>query len=142
MTPTITGDKDMKLLEIKDDKGYYYDNKGELATIDKITKDDILRLVNLTLGEEEVEFDEFSDDNLKNQAHKIIYKSIFEKLQDLKKRKQEFIDESERLYLSEYEKYRDEPSQQGEDEDENDAPSEETDNDASDDEISKMVDDL
>ena len=132
----------MKLLEIKDDKGYYYDNKGELATIDKITKDDILRLVNLTLGEEEVEFDEFSDDNLKNQAHKIIYKSIFEKLQDLKKRKQEFIDESERLYLSEYEKYRDEPSQQGEDEDENDAPSEETDNDASDDEISKMVDDL
>ena len=112
MTPTITGDKDMKLLEIKDDKGYYYDNKGELATIDKITKDDILRLVNLTLGEEKVEFDEFSDDNLKNHAHQIIYKSIFEKLQDLTKRKDEFIDESERLYLQEYEKYRDEPSQQ------------------------------
>ena len=103
----------MKLLEIKDNKGYYCDDQGEFATVDKITKDDILRLVNLTLGEEEVEFDEFSDDNLKNQAHKIIYKSIFEKLQELKKRRQEFKDESERLYLSEYKIYRDEPSQQG-----------------------------
>ena len=102
----------MKLLKIDNNSGYYYDNQGEFATVDKITKDDILRLVNLTLGEEEVEFDEFSNDKLKNQAHKIIYKSIFEKLQDLKKRKDEFIDESERLYLSEYERYRNEPSQQ------------------------------
>ena len=102
----------MKLLKIDNNSGYYYDNQGKLATIDKITKDDILRLVNLTLDEEEVEFDEFSDDNLKNQAHKIIYKSIFEKLQELKKRKDEFIDESERLYLSEYKRYQDELSQQ------------------------------
>ena len=113
MTPTLTGDKDMKLLEIKENKGYYYDNKGEFATIDKITKDDILRLVSLTLDtKSEVEFDEYDVDNLKNHAHQIIYKSIFEKLQDLTKRKDEFIDESERLYLQEYEKYRDEPSQQ------------------------------
>jgi hypothetical protein len=96
----------MKLLKIDDNSGYYYDNQGEFATVDKITKDDILRLVNLTLGEEDVEFDEFSDDNLQNQAHKIIYKSIFEKLQELKTRRQEFIDESERLYLSEYKIYR------------------------------------
>ena len=104
------GGKVMKLLKIDGNSGYYYDNQGKFATVDKITKDDILRLVNLTLDEEEVEFDEFSDDNLKNQAHKIIYKSIFEKLQELKKRKQGFIDESERLYLPEYERYRDEPS--------------------------------
>lgn len=103
----------MKLLEIKGDLGYYYDNQGEFATIDKITKDDILRLVNLTLDTNpEVEFDEYNDDNLKNHAHQIIYKSIFEKLQGLKKRRQEFIDESERLYLSEYERYRDDPPQE------------------------------
>ncbi len=102
----------MKLLKIDNNSGYYYDNQGEFATVDKITKDDILRLVNLTLGEEEVEFDEFSNDKLKNQAHKIIYKSIFEKLQGLKERRDEFRDESERLYLSEYKKYQDELSQQ------------------------------
>ena len=113
MTPTITGDKDMMLLKIDDNQGYYYDDQGKFATVDKITKDDILRLVNLTLDEEEVEFDEFSDDNLKNQAHKIIYKSIFEKLQDLKKRREGFRDESDRLFLTDYEKYREEPSKQG-----------------------------
>ncbi|MBA7667114.1 hypothetical protein ES703_75199 [subsurface metagenome] len=70
-------------------------------------------LVNLTLGEEEIEFDEYNDENLNNQAHQIIYKSIFEKIRGLRGRRQEFIDESERLYLQEYERYRDESSQQG-----------------------------
>ena len=113
MTPTLKGDKDMKLLKIEDNKGYYFVTQGKFATVDKITKDDILRLVNLTLSEEDVEFDEYKDDNLKNQAHQIIYKSVFEKLQGLSERRQEFIDESERQYLQEYERYRDELSQQG-----------------------------
>ena len=113
MTPTLKGDEDMKLLKIEDNKGFYFVAQGKFATVDKITKDDILRLVNLTLDtKSEVEFDEYNADNLKNHAHQIIYKSIFEKLQRLKKRRQEFIDESERLYLSEYERYQDEPSQQ------------------------------
>ncbi len=113
MTPTLKGDEDMKLLKIEDNKGYYFVTQDKFATVDKITKDDILRLVSLTLDmNQEVEFDQYKDDNLKNQAHQIIYKRILEKLQELKKRKQEFIDESERLYLQEYERYRDEPSQQ------------------------------
>lgn len=101
----------MKLLKIEGNLGYYRDDQGEFAPVDKITKEDLLRLVNLTLGEE-VEFDEYNDENLKNQAHQIVYKSIFEKLRVLRERRQEFIDESERLYLQEYERYRDEPSQQ------------------------------
>ena len=103
----------MKLLKIENNLGYYRDNQGEFAPVDKITKEDILMLVNLTLGEEEIEFDEYNDENLNNQAHQIIYKSIFEKLRGLKGRRQGFIDESERLYLQEYERYRDESSQQG-----------------------------
>ncbi len=102
----------MKLLKIEDSLGYYRDDQGEFAPVDKITKEDLLRLVNLTL-EEEVEFDEYNDEELKNQAHQIVYKSILEKLRGLNERRQEFIDESERLYLQEYERYRDEPSQQG-----------------------------
>ncbi len=102
----------MKLLKIEDNVGYYRDDQGKFAQVNKITKEDLLRLVDLTLGEEEIEFDEYNDENLNNQAHQIIYKSIFDKLQGLKKRRQEFIDESERLYLQEYERYRDEPSQQ------------------------------
>lgn len=102
----------MKLLKIEGDIGYYRDNQGEFAQVDKITKEDILRLVNLTL-DEDVEFDEYKEEDLKNHAHQIVYKSIFEKLRVLRDRRQEFKDESERLYLQEYEKYRDKPSQQG-----------------------------
>ncbi len=112
MTPTMTGGKDMKLLKIENNLGYYRNDQGEFAQVDKITKEDILKLVDLTLGEEDIEFDEYNEENLKNQAHQIIYKSISEKLQGLKDRRQEFIDQSERLYLQDYEKYRDEPSQQ------------------------------
>ena len=110
MTPTVEEGEDMKLLKIEDNLGYYHDGHDGFALIEKITKDDLLRLVNLTLTQE-VEFDEYNDEVLKNQAHQIIYKSIFEKLRELRERKQEFIDESERLYLQEYERYRDESSQ-------------------------------
>jgi len=101
----------MKLLKIEGNLGYYRDDQGEFSLVDKITKEDLLRLVKLTL-DKEVEFDEYDDEDLKNQAHQIVYKSIFEKLRGLRERRQEFIDESERLYLQEYERYRDEPSQQ------------------------------
>ena len=102
----------MKLLKTEDDHGHYLGDEGDFVPIDKITKEDLLRLVNLTLAED-VEFDEYDDETIKNQAHQILYKSIFEELASLKERRQEFTDESERLYLEEYEKYRDNPSQEG-----------------------------
>ena len=104
----------MKLLKIEDNHGYFLDDKNEFILVDKITKEDLLRLVDLTLSEE-VEYDEYDHEAIKNPAHQILYKSIYEKLRGLKDRKEEFTDESERLYLQEYEKYREESSQQGAD---------------------------
>ncbi|MFA5164453.1 MAG: hypothetical protein WC481_02665 [Candidatus Omnitrophota bacterium] len=95
----------MKLLEIRDNLGYYLDANNAFVLIDKITKEDLLRLVDQTLNKD-VEFDEYNDEAVKNQAHQILYKSIFEKLQDLKVRRKEFTDESKRLYLQEHEWYR------------------------------------
>jgi hypothetical protein len=111
MIPITLGDKGMKLLKIEADIGYFLDDKGGFVTIDKITKDDLLRLVDHALTEE-VEFDEYKDEYIKNHAHQIVYKNIFDKLNGLKERKQEFKDQSERLYLQEYEKYREAPLQQ------------------------------
>ena len=102
----------MKLLRIKDNLGYFLDDKNKFTSIDKITKEDLLRLVDQTLAEE-VEFDEYDHEAIKNPAHQILYKSSYEKLKGLKDRKKEFTDESDRLYLQEYEKYREEPSQHG-----------------------------
>ena len=102
----------MKLLKIDNNLGHFLDKSGKFQPIDRITKEDLLSLVDSTLNEE-VEFDEYNEEEIRNQAHQIVYKSIHEKLRGLRDRKQEFIDESERLYLTEYEKYKGETSQQG-----------------------------
>ena len=102
----------MKLLKIEDNLAHFLSTDGDFISIDRITKEDLLRLVNLTLTEQ-ADFDDYDSDAIKNPAHQILYRSIFEKLRGLSDRKEEFMDESERLYLQEYEKYRREPSQQG-----------------------------
>lgn len=107
---TTEGEKAMKLLSIKDGAGYYLGGTGDVISVDKLTKEDLLRLVNLTLTDE-AEFDEYDESVIKNKAHQIVYKSVFEKLRELSKRKQEFIDESERLFLDAYEKYREDSVQ-------------------------------
>lgn len=102
----------MKLLKIEDSQGHFFGDANAFVPIDRITKEDLLTLVKLTLTGE-VEFDDYDSEAIKNQAHQILYRSIYEKLRVLRDRRKEFKDESERLYLQEYEKYREEPSQQG-----------------------------
>ncbi|WGK61869.1 hypothetical protein QAO71_01010 [Halopseudomonas sp. SMJS2] len=95
----------MKALKVENSKGYFLTENGTYETVDKIDKVILLRLVNAAL-EDGFEIDEYNEDDLKNQAHQIIYKSISEKLNDLHNRRNQFRDESERLFLDEYEKYK------------------------------------
>ena len=97
----------MRLLKIENEQGLFMVEGDEYVTVDKLTKEHLLRLVNLTLSHE-VEFDEFDAEKLQNQAHQIIYKSIWSKLSELSGRKAEFLDESERQFLEDYEKYKQE----------------------------------
>lgn len=96
----------MKLLRISEHVGQFLAGNGDYSPIDKIGKDDLLRLVDRTLVEDEVELDAYDVQAIKNQAHQVIYKSIFQKLTDLRTRRKEFTDESARLFLDEYERYR------------------------------------
>ena len=96
----------MKLLKAEGSLGHYLTDKGTYSPIEKITKDDLLRLVNWTLQEEDVEFDDYDENAIKNLAHQVIYKNVVQQLQGLRSRRKAFVDESERLYLVEYEKYR------------------------------------
>lgn len=96
----------MKLLKIDNGCGYFRLDNGDYSPVDKISKDDFLRLVNLSLSEEDVEFDTYDESIIQNHAHQVIYKSVARKLQSLRERKQEFVDESARLYLEDYEKYK------------------------------------
>jgi len=101
----------MKLLKIDNACGHFRNSENTFDPIDRITKEDLLRIIDLTLSED-VEFDEYDEDILQNQAHQIIYKNILDKLIDLRNRKQEFQDESERLFLNAYEKYQEKPAKQ------------------------------
>jgi U3 small nucleolar RNA-associated protein 14 len=102
----------MKLLKADSNQGFFLAHDGEYREIDKITKEDLLRLMRIVLNDD-VEFDEFDEDVIKNQAHQVVYKSIYRNLLSLRGRKQEFVDESERLYLEDYKRYTKDVSQQG-----------------------------
>jgi len=96
----------MKLLRLFDNKGEFLAPDNTWRAIDRITKDDLLRLANLTLEQEDVAFDEYDEQFVKNLAHRVIYKSVVQKLQDLRTRRKEFVDESARLFYQEYENYK------------------------------------
>ena len=103
--PTWRERLDMKALKIESHQGYFLTAEGEYDTVDKIDRVVLLRLVSLAL-EDAFEVDEYDEEKLKNQAHQIIYKSVSVKLMDLHQKRNQFRDESERLYLEEYEKYK------------------------------------
>jgi hypothetical protein len=94
----------MKVLKVDDGKGLFLNGKNEYVQIDEIGKDDLMLLVNMTLNEE-ITMDEFSAENIKNQAHQIIYKSIYEKIKALNENKNGFKDESDRKYLDAIKRY-------------------------------------
>lgn len=95
----------MKILKIENSQGLYYTASQTFQAIDKITKEELLQLVNWAL-EDDVELDEYNEDRLKNQAHQIVYKSVYDKLRDLRNRQRAFKDESEQLFSKEYDKYK------------------------------------
>jgi hypothetical protein len=95
----------MKVLKIENNQGHFLTEDNGYQTIDKIDKLILLRLIDLAL-EDEFETDEYDEADLRNQAHQIIYKSISEKLKDLHVRRNQFRDESDRLFLDVYEKYK------------------------------------
>lgn len=86
----------MKYLEIKDNKGYYW-NDQERVEIDKINKDDLLKLINHA-EEDEFEMDMYDEDQLQNKAHQIIYQSIHTKLSEFLADKEQFNRDVDALY--------------------------------------------
>lgn len=95
----------MKILKIENGNGYFRTSyNGDWRAIDEIDKDGLMKLLGLYLGSD-VKMDDVDENSLSNQAQRIIYKSIFEKLNNLKESKSKFKDESDRTYLSAIQKY-------------------------------------
>lgn len=102
---TMKGDRVMKILKIENDNGYFKTcDSGDWKTIDEIDKDGLMKLLDCFLGSD-VEMDDIDENSLSNQAQHIIYRSISEKLSNLKENKSKFKDESDRTYLAAIQKY-------------------------------------
>jgi hypothetical protein len=86
----------MKYLEIKYNKGYYWNDK-EMVEIDQINKVELLKLINHA-EEDEFEMDVYDENQLQNKAHQIIYQSIYTKLNDFLADKEQFNREVDVLY--------------------------------------------
>jgi len=104
MKPTEKEESRMKFLKIEREQGFFSLDGENWLTIDKIGRDGLLSLLELSLGDD-FEMDEFDKDEIRNPAHQIIYSNIYGKLLDLSQNKERFKDESESLYKSAIEKY-------------------------------------
>lgn len=90
----------MKYLIINNSQGFYNIDKStsNMKPIDQITKEDLLALLDLCFGDD-FEMDPYDSSILKNAAHQIIYKNIYQKLDSLRTQRERFIDEKTALYV-------------------------------------------
>jgi len=93
----------MKYLEIKDNKGFYFDG-SEYKEIDKISKDDLMVLLN-SAETDKFEMDTYSEKTIANKAHQIIYENIYKKLKQFLDNKKQFKKETDKLYKDAITKY-------------------------------------
>ena len=96
----------MKCLKIENGKGLFLRNNGDMEQVDKMTKDDVLYLLNLaTSSDEPFEMDSIGDQDVLNDAHKIIYRSLYSKFSELLENRTRFAEESASTYKDALEKY-------------------------------------
>lgn len=97
----------MKFLIIEHGQAQYTIDPNVPAStkIDQISKDDLLKLLELCLTEDSFEMDPYDDSKLQNKAHQIIYKNLYQKLDDVMKQRVRFSDEKTVLYRAAITKY-------------------------------------
>lgn len=78
--------------------------------LDQITKDDLLKLIDLCVSDPTFEMDSYDENLIHNKAHQIIYKNLYQKFDDLIKQRIRFSDEKSTLYKVAIEKYSSESS--------------------------------
>ena len=94
----------MKCLLIENGRGYYSLDGENKFPLDQITKDDLLKMLDLII-DFDAEMDEYDENLVHHAAHKIIYRNLYSKLKDLSNNKTRFKDESASLYRSAIDRY-------------------------------------
>lgn len=95
----------MIYLKIENNVGKFYKD-GTYETIDKMANDDLWRLANSVMKDDDFQMNVYDEALLPNKAHRIIYKHVYELLTSLQERKEQYKNESELMYKAAYDAYK------------------------------------
>jgi hypothetical protein len=102
----MRGETTMIYLKIESSQASYIDENGNICPITNIDKKGLLNLINKALDESVTfEMDDPEKSNIPNEAQKIIYENIYNKINDLISNRDTIISEISNLYKEEYSKY-------------------------------------
>lgn len=97
----------MKLLKIENNNGKFSTDGVNFIEIEKISKDDILKILEKVLNESEILIDESNEEDMKinSPAQKIIYDNIYEKVKEVIEERDEINSFEEDEYYIALKKY-------------------------------------
>ena len=95
----------MNYLKIEHNVGMFYKD-GTYVTIDKMANEDLWRLANFVMDVNDFQLDAYNEVLLPNKAHQIIYNHVYELLTSLQERKEQYKNESELMYKTAYDAYK------------------------------------
>lgn len=95
----------MIYLKIENNVGKFYKD-GTYETIDKMANDDLWRLANAVMEDDDFQMNVYDEALLPNKAHRIIYKHVYELFTSLQERKEQYKNESELMYKTAYDAYK------------------------------------
>ena len=96
----------MNYTKIENSNVYFrLSNSDNWKLISDITGDDLIKLIEKCIDEDDFELEEFDNTLIKNEAHKIIYKSIYQKIKEIHLERDNIIDENTQRYNDIIEKY-------------------------------------
>lgn len=94
----------MKHLRIDSGKGQYSVDGTDWIDLDKLGKDDLVKLIDLTLADG-FEMDAYARELIPNLAHEVIYRNLSTKLTELLGKRDRFKDESQQQFREALLKY-------------------------------------
>lgn len=96
----------MNYTKIKNNNVYFrLSDSDNWKSISDLTGDDLIKLIEKCIDADDFELEEFDDTLIRNEAHKIIYKSIYQKIKDIHLERDNIIDENTQRYNAIIEKY-------------------------------------
>ena len=95
----------MKILKYENNVSYLYVD-GKYKKLLEISKEDILKSLEYIYENEDVEIEEYDKDKIVNEAERIIYENLYNKLNNFKDNKQILKNEINNLFKDLEEKYK------------------------------------